>query len=88
MQHRCDTEAYQSLLGKNHCAWFTMLSSRHNNIIGELEYYRTIQEMWNRLKIAYSGVSTTKLRVLTLKLMTYMIDPEYTMVENLRDMLA
>ena len=38
-QHRRDLEAYESWVKKDHCARFTMLSSMHNDLIGEFENY-------------------------------------------------
>ena len=32
-----------------------MLSSMHNDLIGEFEDYLNAQEMWNQLKIAMEG---------------------------------
>ncbi|XP_075669835.1 uncharacterized protein LOC142639561 [Castanea sativa] len=44
-QHRCDLEAYESWVKKDHCARFTMLSSMHNDLIGEFENYPNAQEI-------------------------------------------
>ena len=38
-QNRRDLEAYQSWCKKAYCARFTMLSSMHNDLIGEFESY-------------------------------------------------
>ena len=38
-QHRYDLEAYESWVKKDCCARFTMLSSMHNDLIGEFEDY-------------------------------------------------
>ena len=46
-QHRRDLEAYESWVKKDRCARFTMLSSMHNDLIGEFEDYPNAQEMWN-----------------------------------------
>ena len=46
-QHRRDLEAYESWVKKDRCARFTMLSSMHNDFIGEFEDYPNAQEMRN-----------------------------------------
>ena len=85
-QHRRDLEAYESWVKKDRCARFTMLSSMHNDLIGEFEDYPNAQEVWNQLKIAYGGTSTTRLRALTLKFKQYVMDSKHSMAEHLRTM--
>ena len=72
-------EAYESWVNKDHCARFTMLSSMYNDLIGEFEDYPNAQEMWNQLKIAYGGTSTTRLRAISLKLKQYVMDSKHSM---------
>ena len=87
-QHCRDLEAYESWVKKDRCACFTMLSSMHNDLIGEFEDYPNAQEMWNQLKIAYEGTSATRLRALTLKFEQYIMDSKHSMAEHLRTMFA
>ena len=63
-----------------------MLSSMHNDLIGEFEDYPNAQEVWNQLKIAYGGTSATRLRALTLKFEQYVMDSKHSMAEHLRTM--
>ena len=56
-QNRRDREAYQSWLKKDHCAHFTMLSSMHNDLIGEFEEHATTRAMWDTLKLKFVGTS-------------------------------
>ena len=44
-QHQRDLAAYESWCKKDLCAHFTMLSSIHNDLIGEFEQYTTAQDM-------------------------------------------
>ena len=44
-QHRRDLEAYESWVKKDRCALFTMLSSMHNDLIGDFKDYLNAQEM-------------------------------------------
>ena len=67
-QNRKDLEAYQSWHKKDRYARFTMLSSMHNDLIGEFESYGTAQDMWIALKAKFGGTTVTQLRALTLKL--------------------
>ena len=67
-QHQRDLAAYESWHKKDLCARFTMLSSMHNDLIGEFEQYTTAQDMWKALKLRYGGTSTTRLCGLTMKL--------------------
>ena len=87
-QQRRDLEAYESWVKKDHCACFTMLSSMHNDLIGEFEDYPNAQEMWNQFKIAYGGTSSTRLRALTLKFEQYVMDSKHSIAEHLRTMSA
>uniref|UniRef100_A0A2N9IIB0 Uncharacterized protein n=1 Tax=Fagus sylvatica TaxID=28930 RepID=A0A2N9IIB0_FAGSY len=56
-QNRRDLEAYQSWRKKDRCARFTMLSSMHNDLIGEFESYGTAQDMWIALKAKFGGTT-------------------------------
>ena len=87
-QHCRDLEAYESWVNKDRCASFTMLSSMHNDLIGEFEDYPNAREMWNQLKIAYGVTSTTRLRALTLKFGQYTMDSKHSIAEHLRTMSA
>ena len=70
-QNRRDLEAYQSRRKKDCYARFTMLSSMHNDLIGEFESYGTTQDMWIALKAKFGGTMVTRLRALTLKFDTF-----------------
>ena len=70
-QHQRDLAAYESWHKKDLCACFTMLSSVHNDLIGEFEQYTTAQDMWKALKLRYGGTSATRLRGLTMKFDLY-----------------
>jgi hypothetical protein len=70
-QNRRDLEAYQSWRKKDRCACFTMLSSMHNNLIGEFESCGTAQDMWISLKAKSGGTTVTRLCALTLKFDTF-----------------
>ena len=83
-QHHLDLEAYKSWVRKDQCAHFTMLSSMHNDLIGEFKDHPNAQEMWNQLKIAYQGTLATRLWALTLKFERYVMDSTHSMVEHLR----
>ena len=65
-----------------------MLSSMHNDLIGEFEDYPNAQKIWNQLKIAYGGTSATRLRALTLKFEQYVMDSKHSMAEHLRTIFA
>jgi phage pi2 protein 07 len=65
-----------------------MLSSMHNDLIGEFESYGTAQDMWIALKAKFGGTTVTRLRALTLKFNTFKIQRGDSMQEHLRKMLA
>ena len=44
-KHQHDLAAYESWHKKDLCVHFTMLSSMHNDLIGEFEQYTTAQDM-------------------------------------------
>jgi transposase InsO family protein len=85
-QHRRDLEAYQSWFKKDRSTRFTMLSSMHDDLIGEYEIFQNAKDMWDQLKFDFSGTSTTRLRSLVLKFEVYRKDPKHTMTEHLRMM--
>jgi hypothetical protein len=87
-QNHKDLEAYQSWRKKDHCARFTMLSSMHNDLIGEFESYGTAQDMWIALKAKFGGTTVTRLRTLTLKFDTFRMQRGDSMQEHLRKMSA
>ena len=66
-QHQRDLAAYESWHKKDLCAHFTMLSSMHNDLIGEFEQYTTTQDMWKALKLRYGGTSAINLHGLTIR---------------------
>ena len=75
-QHQHDLTAYESWHKKDLCARFTMLSSMHNDLIGEFEQYTTAQDMWKALKLRYGGTLATRLRGLTMKFDSYKMRSE------------
>nr|POE88869.1 hypothetical protein CFP56_37404 [Quercus suber] len=85
-QHQCDLAAYESWRKKYLCARFTMLSSMHNDLIGEFEQYTTAQDMWKALKLRYGVTSATRLCGLTMKFDSYKMCSEHTMSQHLRVM--
>ncbi|OMO94612.1 hypothetical protein CCACVL1_05905 [Corchorus capsularis] len=85
-QHRCDLAAYQEWRKKDRCARFTMLSSMHNDLIGEFEQYQTAHEMWQALRNKYGVTTLSKLRKLNLKFNTYKKKPNHSMKQHLRTM--
>uniref|UniRef100_A0A2N9FZX9 Integrase catalytic domain-containing protein n=1 Tax=Fagus sylvatica TaxID=28930 RepID=A0A2N9FZX9_FAGSY len=85
-QHRRDLEAYQSWFKKDRSTRFTMLSSMHDDLIGEYEIFQNAKDMWDQLKFDFGGTSTTRLRSLVLKFEVYRKDPKHTMTEHLRMM--
>jgi hypothetical protein len=85
-QHTRDLAAFESWRKKDRCARFTMLSSMHNDLIGEFEEYPTAQELWKALKVRYGGTSATRLRGLTMKFDSYKMRSEHTMKQHLRAM--
>ena len=50
-QHTHDLAAFDSWRKIDRCARFTMLSSMHNDLIGDFEEYPTAQELWKSLKV-------------------------------------
>ena len=85
-QHQRDLAAYDSWRKKDLCACFTMLSSVHNDLIGEFEQYTTAQDMWKALKLRYGRTFSTRLRGLTMKFNSYKMHSEHTMKQHLRAM--
>uniref|UniRef100_A0A2N9HQ47 Integrase catalytic domain-containing protein n=1 Tax=Fagus sylvatica TaxID=28930 RepID=A0A2N9HQ47_FAGSY len=85
-QHKRDLEAYQSWFKKDRSTRFTMLSSMHDDLIGEYETFQNAKDMWDQLKFDFGGTSTTRLRSLVLKFEVYRKDPKHTMTEHLRMM--
>ena len=63
-----------------------MLSSMHDDLIGEYEAFQNVKDMWDQLKFDFGGTSTTRLRSLVLKFEVYYKDPKHTMTEHLRMM--
>ncbi|MEI4896711.1 hypothetical protein Q8G71_36085, partial [Klebsiella pneumoniae] len=83
-QHRRDLTAYQEWRKKDRFARFTMLSSMHNDLIGEFEQYQTAHEMWQALRNKYGVTTLSKLRELNLKFNTYKKKPNHSMKQHLR----
>jgi 1,2-phenylacetyl-CoA epoxidase catalytic subunit len=65
-----------------------MLSSMHNDLIGEFESYGIAQDMWITLKAKFGRTTVTRLRMLTLKFDTFRMQCGDSMQEHLRKMLA
>ena len=85
-QHQRDLAAYESWHKKDLCTRFTMLSSMHNDLIGEFKQYTTVQDKWKALKLRYGETSATRLRGLTMKFDSYKMHSEHTMKQHLRAM--
>ena len=85
-QHTRDLAAFESWRKKDRRVCFTMLSSMHNDLIGEFEEYPTAQELWKAFKVRYGGTSATRLRGLTMKFDSYKMRSEYTIKQHLRAM--
>lgn len=81
VQHRGDAEAYQGWLKKNYCVRFTLLNSMQNDIIEKLEYYPTVQSMWDRQKIIYVDTSASRLCAMMFRFEIYIIDPKQIMAD-------
>ena len=85
-QQRRDQEVYQSWLKKDRCAWFTMLSSMHNDLIDNFEENATARALQDALKLKFGGTFTTRLRGLNIKLDSYKMCSNHTMKQHLRTM--
>ncbi|OMO58188.1 Integrase, catalytic core [Corchorus capsularis] len=81
-----EQEVLETLDQKDRCARFTMLSSMHNDLIGEFEQYQTAHEMWQALRNKYGVTTLSKLRELNLKFNTYKKKPNHSMKQHLRTM--
>jgi hypothetical protein len=81
-----DFAAFENWRKKDQSARFTMLSSMHNDLIGEFEVYPTTQGMWEALKLKYGGTSATRLRGLTVRFDFYKMRSDHTMKQHLRVM--
>ena len=85
-QHKRDLEACQSWFKKDRSTRFTMLSSMHDDLIGEYKTFQNAKDMWDQLKFDFGGIFSTRLRSLVLKFEVYHKDPKYTMTEHLKMM--
>ena len=85
-KHQRDLAAYESWCKKDLCACFTILSSMHNDLIGEFEQYTTARDMWKALKLRYGGTSTTRLPGLTMKFDSYKMRSKHIMKQHFRVM--
>ena len=63
-----------------------MLSSMHNDLIGEFEEHATAQDMWGALKLKFGGTSATRLRALNIRFDSYKMSLSHTMKQHLRAM--
>ena len=63
-----------------------MLSSMHNDLIGEYETFQNAKDIWDQLKFDFDSTSTTRLRSLVLKFEFYRKDPKHMMTKHLRMM--
>jgi hypothetical protein len=81
-----DFAAFENWHKKVQFARFTMLSSMHNDLIGEFEVYPTAQDMWEALKLKYGGTSATRLRGLTMRFDSYKMRSDHAMKQHLRVM--
>jgi hypothetical protein len=81
-----DFAAFENWRKKDQSAHFTMLSSMHNDLIGEFEVYPIAQGMWEALKLKYGGTFITRLRGLTIRFDSYKLRSDHTMKQHLRVM--
>ena len=51
IQHRCDMEAYQAYKNKNRVAPILLLSSMRTGIMLRFERHRSIQAVWDTVKV-------------------------------------
>lgn len=85
-QYNKDFEAYLSWKRKNNNTRITLLSCMQDDLMCELEEYRTAHEMWIALKEKFGGTSTTKLRGLNIKFDSFRKCPDKTIRQHLREM--
>ena len=85
-QYRRDLEAYNEWHKKDSRTRIILLSSMNDDIMVEFQHYQTAKKMWEQLKFAFGGTSTTRLRSLVLKFEVYRKNPKHTMTEHLRAM--
>ena len=52
-QHRRDMEAYQAYKRKDHVARILLLNSMRNDIMLRFERHRSIQTVWDAVKVQY-----------------------------------
>jgi hypothetical protein len=65
---------------------FTMLSSMHNDLIGEFEVYPTTQGMWEALKLKFGGTFAIRLCGLTMGFDSYKMRSNQTKKQHLKVM--
>ena len=70
-QHQSVLVGYESCCKKDRCACFTMLSSMHNDLIGEFEGFSITHDMWKAPELRYGRTSTIRLRRLAMKFDSY-----------------
>jgi len=85
-QDTWDIAAFENWRKKDQCACFTMLSSMHNDLIGEFEVHPTAKGMWEALKLKFGGTSATRLGGLTMRFDSYKMRLDQTMKQHLRVM--
>ena len=82
-QHRRDLEAYQAYKRKDRVARILMLSSMKNDLMLRFERHRSVQAVWDVVKVQYGGTSITRLCQLTLKFDGYKKHQNDTMRQHL-----
>ncbi|XP_026428460.1 uncharacterized protein LOC113324358 [Papaver somniferum] len=85
-QHRRNLEACQEWIKNDRNARHMILSSMHNNLIGEFENHRFAHDMLEAVRQKFGDTSVAKLRALTMKFDTRQKKPNVTMKKHLRTM--
>ena len=61
-----------------------MLSSMHNDLIGEFEEHASVHAMWDARKLKYGGTSTARLYGLNIMFDSYKMRSNHTMKQHFR----
>lgn len=85
-QHRRNLEAYQEWIKKDRSARHMILSSMHNDLIGEFENHQFSHGMLEAVRQKFGVTSLAKLHALTMKFDTCQKKPNVTMKQHLRTM--
>ena len=85
-QYRREQESYDAWIKKDRRTRIILLSSMTDNLLGEYDVFSSAKELWDQLKFAFGGTSTTRLRSLVLKFEVYRKDHKHSMTEHLRAM--